>query len=393
MRFQMSDNRGFTLVEMIVVMAVFIVVLIITGSTLKTLLDKGIMTQRSEESNTEGVVGLEILRHDLQQAGLGLFTDVNSAPTFTEAAGAPYSSYNDANSVPRPIVTDNNLTVSGVLTGTDYLAIKGTTLALSSASQLWSYVDDTGVPKRWGRDDFTDLNDKVIVIEQKLDTSKNMMVRRLVQVAAGNYGVSYYASGAFEDQGGNPVTDYTPSTTKINYLYGIDTMDTGVATFTLRAPFNRADYFINRDVATTPASCSPAAGVLFKAVMNQVDGTFDQIPILDCVADMQIILGWNTSEEPEKSNEVQGYSDAAIPATYNDPEEVQKRLRLVMVYLLVQDGRRDSNFINTNSAMIIGDKVLDPSGNLTKSVDLTSGDFQNYRWKLHRVVVRPKNLF
>ena len=112
-------NRGFTLVEMIIVTAVFIVILMITGSALKTILGKGAITQRSEESNTEGVVGLEILRHDLQQTGLGLFSDDSSIPTFAEAADAPYSSYNDANAVPRAIVTGNNLAVTGVLTGTE----------------------------------------------------------------------------------------------------------------------------------------------------------------------------------------------------------------------------------------------------------------------------------
>jgi prepilin-type N-terminal cleavage/methylation domain-containing protein len=400
-RAMIADNRGFTLVEMIIVTAVFIVVLMITGEALKTIFEKGGVTLRSEESNTEGVVGLEMLRRDVQQAGYGLFSDEFSVPTYSEANAAPYSSYNDANAVPRPIVTDNNLAVTGVLAGTDYLVIKGTTLGIKAVTQLWTSVPDTGVPKIWGRDDFTDSNDKMIVVEQKYDNINKRIVRRLVQKSTNNYGVAYSETGAFKDQSNvDSAADYTPSTGKIYYMYGIDNITS--TNFTFRAPFNRADYFINRDAAT-PGSCSPAAGVLFKAVMNQSNGTFDTYPVLDCVADMQIILGWNTTATPETSNEVQAYTSADgitvsgnanglnLQTILTDSGEVNKRLRLVMVYLLAQDGRRDINFVNTNSAMVVGDPSL--GGTLTKTIDLTSGDFRNYRWKLYRVIVRPKNIF
>jgi prepilin-type N-terminal cleavage/methylation domain-containing protein len=394
-----SCNRGFSLIEMIIVMAVFIVVLIITGESLKTILGKGGVVLRSEESNTEGVIGLEILRHDLQQIGLGLFTDESSIPSYSEALAAPYTSFNDANAVPRAVVAGNNMAVSGVLNGTDYLAIKGTTVARSPASQLWTYVNDTGVPKRWGRDDFTDSNDKMIVLEQKFDKNKNTMVRKLVQISTSNYGVGYSANGVFKDQSNNDVTDYTPSTGKIYYLYGIDS---GTASFTLRAPFNRADFFISQTPGP-PASCSPASGVLYKATMIQSSGAFTKTPILDCVADMQVVLGWNSTADPEKSNEVQTWTSADgvtsfgptngldFPSILGNASEVRNRLRLVMVYLLAQDGRKDTNFINTNTNMIVGDPSMGAS--LTKSVDLTATDFANYRWKLYRVIVRPKNLF
>ena len=395
-------NHGVSLVEMIVVMAVFIVVLAIAGSALQTILQKGMISLTSENSNIEGVVGLEILRHDLQQIGIGLFTDSNSAPIYTEASGSPYNSYNDASAVPRAVVGDDNNSITGVMADTDYLAIKGTTLARNATSQLWTYVGDTGVPKVWGRDDFRDSNDKVIVLDQKVDKAKNMIVRRLVQISNSNYGVAYSADGVFKDQSNVNVTNYTRPTGSTYYLYGIDSASTS---FTFAAPFNRADFFVSQTPAP-PAICSPAAGVLYKAVMVNTGasaGTFTKIPILDCVADMQVVLGWNTSSDPEKSNEVQAYTNAdcsTVSGNVNgltmtnvrtDAEEVRKRLRLVMVYLLAQDGRRDSGFTNTNTNMIVGDTTL--GSTLTRSIDLTQTNFLNYRWKLYRVVVRPKNLF
>jgi hypothetical protein len=76
-----------------------------------------------------------------------------------------------------------------------------------------------------------------------------------------------------------------------------------------------------------------------------------------------------------------------INAIMADPTEVRKRLRQVKVHILAQDGQIDRNFSNTNIALPMGDEVT-----LVGSVDLTVPDMLHYRWKLHRVVVRPKNL-
>ena len=67
--------KGFTLIELIVVMAVFVVVIAISGDAFKTVLQQASKLFRSEESNIEGIVGLEVFRHDLQQAGYGLYTE------------------------------------------------------------------------------------------------------------------------------------------------------------------------------------------------------------------------------------------------------------------------------------------------------------------------------
>ena len=72
-------------------------------------------------------------------------------------------------------------------------------------------------------------------------------------------------------------------------VYGVDPKTN------LRMPFNRADYFIRKydssGNSVTPARCAPNTGVLEKAVVNHSDGTFDYLPLLECVADMQVIYG------------------------------------------------------------------------------------------------------
>lgn len=399
MKTTMESIRGFTLIEMIIVLAVFTVVLLISASAFKTILSNTQITFGSERSSTEGVVGMEMLRHDLQQAGFALFTDEFHVPTYAEAAAAPYSTYNDANAVPRAIVTDDNVNSAPVLTGTDYLAIKATTVGGSTASQQWSYVTDTGIPKRWGAHDFVDGTDKLIALKQYYDRNTNQVYRSLVQVSNTNYAFRYFASGLFRDQNNTLIDNYSPPTSSQYYLYGIDSSSD--TSFALRAPFNRVDYFVSRQAVGVPDSCSADAGILYKSIMNQSDGSFTDIPILDCVADMQIVLGWNTQNNPESLSTVDAFSDAKGVATsgnlnglniqtiMQNAAEVRNRLKLIKVYVLAQDGGRDLNFINTNNTMIVGDS---DQASLTKIVDLTTANKRNYRWKVYRDIVRPMNL-
>jgi prepilin-type N-terminal cleavage/methylation domain-containing protein len=406
-------NQGFTIIELMVVMSVFIIVLLITAGTFNTILTKTRVIFGSEESNIEGIVGLEMLRHDLQQAGFGLITDGDSVPAYSEAGNAPYSVYNDTpNKVPRALVTDNELKIDNSAPGSnvtaDYIVIKGTTVGRTKASQRWTYITDSGLPKRWGSNDFEDRSDKLVAVEQAYDKANNQISRRLVRKSGNDYAFSYYASGAFRDQSGSPASNYyTPTGSDRYYLYGI-TSDSDT-NFALRAPFNRTDYFVRRTNGSIPSSCSTSTGVLYKATMNHDNsGSFNMIPILDCVADMQIVLGWTTASDPENHPEANIFTDAdgstvsdtsqlnglSISNIMGSAKQVRRRLRLIKVYILVQDGGRDLNFTNTNSAMVVGDPGL---ASLTKTVDLTKDDdvdghYLHYRWELYRIVVKPKNL-
>src|ERR1035437_3555254 len=92
------DQRGFTLVEMLIAMSIFVVVIMITGNAFNKIQSYSSRLNRGEESNIEGMVGLEMLRHDLESAGYGLFDSYDpnySTPRFIEAAVAPASNYND----------------------------------------------------------------------------------------------------------------------------------------------------------------------------------------------------------------------------------------------------------------------------------------------------------
>ena len=84
----MKNNRGFTLLEIIITMALVIVVIVITGSAFNSILKTSGRLVASEESNIEGVVGLEMFRHDIQQAGFGLAHSFVRGRIFLEKAVA-----------------------------------------------------------------------------------------------------------------------------------------------------------------------------------------------------------------------------------------------------------------------------------------------------------------
>ena len=386
-----KNDDGFTLIELLITMALFIVVIMITANIFEKMLPKTKIITKSEVSNIEGIVGLEMFRRDLEQAGFGLFTDIDHPPpsyTETDSAG-----YNDApGGIPRAVVAGNNLT-SGVLSGSDYLVIKGTNAALNPASQCWTRIKGLGSSKIWGANDLqenrNDLEDQIVVVNQ---TYKNGELLRKLIYSPSSFTAPYRANGAAYEYPFAPTSD-----DKHYYYYGIYSTDSENPA--PRAPFNRTDYFVRRVAGDMPDRCSPAAGVLYKSVMNQDkdDSSVQNIPILDCVADMQVVLGWNTSSDPA-GNAVDIYTDAdgsnpsgssSVVPDVNDPKEIRTRLKLVKVYLLAQDGGFDKNYTNTDTAMKIGEENETA---VTKTVDLTQPNYRNYRWKLYRLVVRPKNL-
>lgn len=389
----LKNNSGFTLIEMVIVMAVFTVIIVITANSFDTVLKKSNIVSKSEETNIEGVIGLEVFRRDLAQTGFGLYTDTDVVPpSFLEAANTPASNYNDiTGGIPRAIVTGDNVNVgdsSVVLTGSDYLVIKATTVTRSKVGQKWTYISgiSPGSSKVWGTNDFT-TSDYVIAVRQSF--SNGTTKRKLIYDpnAPSSFSVTYKASaGSYADPFGPPSDDVT------YYYYGIDGSNP-------RAPFNRTDYFVKRVATDVPKSCSPAAGVLYKATMNHADGKLTYIPLLDCVADMQVVLGWNTSGT---NNVIDYYTNAdgtvssgsatpTFPVDLSDPAYIRQHLKLIKVYVLAQDGGYDSKYSNTTTNMVVGDPDLGEAA-LTNTIDLTGANYKNYRWKLYRLAVRPPTL-
>jgi hypothetical protein len=181
----------------------------------------------------------------------------------------------------------------------------------------------------------------------------------------------------------------------------------GVDDSSLRMPFNRADFFIGTATSgTVPPFCAPTTGVLYKATVNHNGGGYTYLPLLDCVADMQVVLGWDTSDSgisgavdaysslPQSSNgsvtATPSSAAASIQGWLTDPKGIREHLKVVKVYILAQEGKFDSRYSAPTTSITVGDLLAD--GFRTKADYVLSTAQQKYRWKLYRIAVRPKNL-
>jgi prepilin-type N-terminal cleavage/methylation domain-containing protein len=422
-----NSHRGFTLIELIVVMAVFMVVLMITGEAFKTILQQSSKLFRSEESNIEGVVGLEMLRHDLQQAGYGLFTHVPRA--FSEANVTIANPFNNASTatavIPSAVKFGNDLGVTSdttsesgstysALSNSDYIAIKATTVGRSSASQRWTYlkyVSSTVTPHSWASNAENFITAEKVLVMERVSSSKGL---KIVDgpVSPGFY--YPYSNTAFTD---SYFSNYSTAVSSNFVLYGLDDKDSNP-----RMPFNRTDYFVAAPASgTLPPVCALGAGILYKTIVNNstdtsTGGKLTYYPVLDCVLNMQVILGWDlytgtslgndgnidvwTNADATKgatadSNSAYVTSSSALVearAALKDPSRLRTSLKLIKVYILAQNGRKDSNYTSP-SPMVVGNTKsdgTDPQG-LGYSYTIPSSMI-NYRWKVYQVTVRPKNL-
>lgn len=403
----LRNRKGFTLVEMVIVMAVFILVIAISGDVFRIVLQQSSKVFRSEESNIEGIVGLEILRHDLQQAGYGLYTETLSSAYTGEADVAPASTYNEADTTgpPRALVAGDNLisisdttSVSGttfsIRDGSDYLVLKGLTLGRNAASQKWTYLENgsSGVaPRVWGSG-----------AENLSSSDYVMLMRRSITQTGKTLAVVPDGSNFYREYNSSTMTAFKQYSTNTNeyVVYGLSSSQP-------RMPFNRSDYFVARPSTSVPDLCAPNSGTLYKTVVNHNGGALSYLPLLDCVADMQVVLGWDltigttaTGQDgmidtwSSPSSTITGLpscagsaTPATVKAAMDDPVLLASALKIVKVYILAQVGRKDPGYTSP-SPITVGDTN---ELSITRSYALATNKL-NYHWKVYRIVVRPKNL-
>jgi type II secretory pathway pseudopilin PulG len=413
-----TNNHGFTLIELIISMGLFMGVIIIASQAFLTIINQSVKLTKMEETNIEGVLGLEVMRHDLMQMGFGLpwgwvtrnsaeNTLVDSGFTYKEATDTFGKDLNDApNAVPRAFV---GYSPKGIFPAA-YFSVKATSAARTKASQRWTYIPfrNLSSASRVFTSNNPEVGDKVMlinsnpndpIISDTLGSDRKLIVEP--GSVSGTGAVSSFAIGYRTDKNIN--TNYLPTSISSTYLvYGL-----GKSTLDPRMPFNRADFFIGN--ANVPSFCAPQTGVLYKADVNHgssTGGDYDYIPLLDCVADMQIVLGWDTSIPP--SGAVNAYSSlsasaaGAVSATdgaeflvqnwLTSAKNLREHLKVVKVYILAQEGKYDKNYTFPQTSIQVGDQEFN-RGLTPKKMYTLNADQRHYRWKVYRIVVRPMNLY
>ena len=190
------------MVELLVALVIFTFVIVAATGMFIPLMNQFKQQSRISETNIEGIVGLEILRADLEHAGFGLPwyfpDDPANAFNYSEATVAPANAgtssitYNDSPNTcpPRPVVAGDNLSFAGTVNGnanitgivhgsdfgSDYLVIKSISVTGSATAQKWTYIINENEPKpRELIDSSYNLNpghDRVIVIKPRVGDTR-----------------------------------------------------------------------------------------------------------------------------------------------------------------------------------------------------------------------------
>jgi prepilin-type N-terminal cleavage/methylation domain-containing protein len=370
-----NSEAGFSLVELLITMVVFVLVIAAASQVFTGLLTQFKQQSKIAETNIEGIVGLEILRRDIEHAGYGL--PWNGLIAYSESSSNPFNLNDATTGTPRAIISQNNVTTysapNDIFNGSDYLVIKSLNVARNSACEKWTTLS-VGGPTTWTpdrenvnkKDDgATDNNIKVIVISPGGTSASTL--RSLIS-----------SGSAFSTTYGNITTSPWPPTNanETRIVYGLATSDVA----TPIRPFNRADYFIQRPATNMPSRCAPNTGILYKATMNHdTNGNYNLLPLLDCVADMQVVYQRDTD------------GDGTIDNTTDDisvltAQQIREQVKEARVYILAHEGQRDVNYTHTPTTIYVGDSSIGSGHNFIIGTNV------NYRWKLYTIVAKPDNL-
>jgi type II secretory pathway pseudopilin PulG len=407
----MNRQRGMTMVELLVSVAIVMVVIGAATTAYLKLLRTYKTQGKLAESYMANLTGLELLRYDIEMAGFGLPISLTAGATYSEATDDSVPYYNPAtlndspSNPPRALTHLNN---SGA-NGSDVLTIKSSAANLlnNPASKKWSLITNpTGsnpTVKMWGAIaldpvmDFT-TGDRFIVLDNNgvLQPAAGQWVCYTFNASAPNTG--YYANAV-------PVTSNasTPSNQNVYYIYGLDNYGTGHS-----MPFNRVDYYLDKIATDFPSSCAGSTYTLYRSTIDQTTGHLDKAPLIDCVRDFQVAFGLATNLDGVVNSWVQtlGTMTAA---------QIQQQVREVRVFLLFQEGLGDtgkSPGFRFSGTLNLGDqdiaKSLDSSyqstntfqqlsssalpGNPQLSSFTPSGADLQYRWKVLEMAIKPMNL-
>lgn len=368
-------EAGFSMVEMFIVIFVTGFVLA-AGSDMFISALRGYRHQSSiAETRIEGIVGLEILRRDIESAGYGLPWNIPASVQYQEAVNSTAAGYNDSPSdPPRALLCGDNITSDpDLVTGADYLVIKAVTLARNGTCTKWSHLLRTGETATAGTDS-ADLisSDRVIVISPGAANAEN---RRTLSAPVSLETGTTLDALKFSEVSGLAST----GTGEVRIVYGVAPEDPDSPGQPLRMPFNRADYRVKKRDITIPGRCAGGTGVLVKSIVNHDKGGLSSFPLLDCVADMQIVTRLDANGDGYAETTGNGFFAA-------DAESVRRQLHEIRVFILAHDGQKDPGYMHPASIVHVGTPGYGRDFNFAGS-GIT--DWRNYRWKVYALIVKP----
>jgi len=381
-------QQGFSLVELMISMVMFLLVISATTQFFSAQFDQFKKQSRIAESNVEGIVGLEMMRVDISHAGFGLPWDLNGATyleSVAESGQTPWvdRDFNDgpptnpsrgtdaagASNPPGAIRSggDTTLGAGNTLNGSDVLVIKASNVGQNAVSQKWTRLG-LGDDKRYDLSGDNFQNTDRLVVLYPVDRSL-----QLSDIDA-SWSTRYSNTAGFQNSG-----------ERINLIYGIKAP--GISGIEPRFPFNRTDYYIKRPDNNMPTGCATGTGILYRGALKHFTGTSApaggqllELPILDCVADFQVVYRLNDNS---LQNESYTFDKTA--------RQIRDEVRSVTVYILAHEGQKDPDFMypEDQNPMTVGPNTGEGED---FNFDGTIEDWQNYRWKVYTVSATLLNL-
>lgn len=340
----MKSERGLSIVELVVTM--LIVLLVLSGAYLTyTNLLQGFKQETiSVETEIEKLVGMELLRLDLEHAGYGIGDNEPYFPIewYEDASIGNYENYMKSKKlILRSTLNNTNKKTYGWL--------------LFKCSNSQSLKDSIIIDARLDKS-----NNDVVLLDDKKNIASNSTDLKL--------------------------TDPCP---KEGILLGfpVDRSIVNKSGFDCRHQICHAiEYRLS--VSNYLKDCNPNTKNLLR----------EGRPILDCVADIRVQYWLDTDQDGkiDKSSfaPIERDNDQLNKLKNNDfsdldgdgkitSSEIRKQLKLISIYLLMQDGKKDPAF------------VFDAPSGYVETQDNVKlrlpPDFQHYKWKVIKITVKPIN--
>ncbi len=325
------NKKGFTITELLVTLFIVGVVLSAAYLTYIKLL-KGFKSE-SEKISTqiESLIGLDILRLDLEHVGYGIPED--------ETAQIIYWDSTNKELILRTTLNNTNSKTRGYI------------LAKCNGGTLEITYD--------GREDKTN-NPYVVVI----DTENK----------------KFFDKGEIESTAPDTITliSKTCINKKIYIAFPVrDVVYNGAANGCSDSYCEQITYYLSN--SNLIDRCNPNIYNLKRKVGTSSPGE----PILNCVADwtvtFDIDLDGNGVIDSGEENQT------TLPATNGD---IRSKLKAINVYILVQEGRYDLNYTFAQASDCGSNKCVIVNGELLK----LPADYIHYRWKPLIIKVKPMDL-
>ncbi len=364
---ELRTSRGVTLIELLVVLTIFSIVMAGLYSAYSAQMKAGVKEIKHAEAEMEFQIGKMILERDIVMAGYGIADDYSAVTT----------SFN-----PRvAVATDDN---------PDTLTFVGTALAIESrASQAWSYsmiTDPTtsaeyypfSLPTVTYQDVRENLRTDDMVVYM------NPTTRKLMALSSGSdstTGKSWLFR--FPPSG----TDYhRPDPLEMGVVaYGLQTAPTGTAAYA-DEPYYTVKYSWG---GTAPSYCETSTKNLLRSENRQNPPTNPGQPLYNCVLDFQVAFGIDKNED----GLIDCWDNGGITEAEGYLVDVlRKRLKQIKVYILVQQGTRDTNVISPDTIRVGDASLKSCTGTgVGRTLTLTAAQ-KNYRWKVIALSVAPRNI-